>query len=148
MAEARRRWLALTLALVAVPGLSAACGSEELMEKLRAESPPEHRWYEAVAIQTFVGEDGELAQCAATARVDEPRSFDFLIHVLPGGVLSFPLAVPETEVAKCIRERTRNRLFPSPPGDAHFVARVTLTVESDQILSMATPLPGANGVAQ
>lgn len=83
---------------------------------MESKTPPNRTWYAPIAVQAFLGKSGESDACAAVARAEEPASFDLMIHVLRGGVLSFPLAVPETEVAKCVREKTTHRLFPPATG--------------------------------
>ncbi|MCI0636773.1 MAG: hypothetical protein L0206_23080, partial [Actinobacteria bacterium] len=82
------------------------------------------REYEAKAVRAFWTDASFMRECAPPgSSIPEPLTLWFAIE--DDGTLSDLAIAPETPIAKCIRRRVADRVFPEPP--APFVARIDLS---------------------
>jgi hypothetical protein len=110
------------LALFGAPDADAA-RIDALQERHRLSvASPAGKEYEAKAAHVLAADASLLRECAPAGAGAEPLTLWLAIE--EDGRLSDLAVSPETPVAKCVRRRVADRVFPAPP--AALVARVEL----------------------
>jgi hypothetical protein len=75
------------------------------------------RYFDGPFSRVFYGQHPDrLSHCMKTTGEDEPTGFDLLLQLSKNGRVESALVNPESRVATCYRDLTRDDVFPPPPA--------------------------------
>jgi hypothetical protein len=64
---------------------------------------------------------GRLSECMKSTGETEPAGFDMLLKLAPDGRVEAAQVKPESLLATCYRDLTKNDVFPAPPSPGFWV---------------------------